>query len=113
MKKLTIGKLKAKADRKFQDFYRGGKCEICGQPMFCLHHFIEKSRSNYLRYEIRNMVKVCLSCHYKFHHPDPVNSLNELIKRIRGKAWVGWIESHRILEKRDNRKELERIIKQH
>lgn len=107
-KKLkTIGKLKAEADRKMQDHFRRVKthCEICGKPYQVAHHFITKSSSNYLRYEEKNLIFICQSCHTKIHlSQDPV--IIAKIVQLRGEKWLDWIESHRHTLKPDKREEI-------
>lgn len=67
-------------------------CESCGQPTQVGHHWIEKSRSNYLRYDLRNLVALCHSCHAKIHNRfgnSVVGGLDvaEIIINKRGRAW--------------------------
>jgi len=111
MKKPTIGKLKAKADRAMQDYFRliKTKCELCPNPYQVAHHFIYKSKSNYLRYDEKNLIFVCNSCHSKFHSfPDPMIALR--VRALRGKKWEDYITANRHKLKSDNRKELEEIL---
>jgi 5-methylcytosine-specific restriction endonuclease McrA len=73
------------------------KCECCGEPTICGHHFIEKSKSNILRYNLKNIIPVCQSCHTKFHNKfgfsfGTYNIIAETIKR-RGKKWIDYIET--------------------
>ena len=111
-KKLkTIGKLKSEADRAMQDHFRRIKthCEICGKPYQVAHHFIFKSSSNYLRYDEKNLIFVCTSCHSKFHSfPDPTYPIK--VAKLRGNSWVMYIEENRRKLKHDNRQELMDII---
>jgi hypothetical protein len=44
------------------------KCEGCGRGTEVAHHWIEKSRSLNLRYDFRNLVALCHSCHAKIHN---------------------------------------------
>lgn len=44
------------------------ECESCGQPTQVAHHWIEKSRSSFLRYKITNLIALCNSCHTKIHN---------------------------------------------
>jgi len=62
------------------------KCEACGQPAYCIHHWIYKSHSNYLRWKKENGVGICKKCHFLIHNvPDsPVRSA--ILKR-RGLEW--------------------------
>lgn len=110
-KREEMGKLKARADRAMQDYFRSVKthCEMCGRPYQVAHHFITKASSNYLRYDERNLIFICNSCHSKFHSfPDPMYPIK--VRNMRGKAWEKYIDSHRHLTKKDDRAELEAII---
>ena len=110
-KKLSIGKLKAKADRAIQDYFRTikTKCELCGKPYQVAHHFIWKSQSNYLRYDEKNLIFLCQPCHSKFHSfPDPTYPIR--VAQMRGRAWVKYIQKFKRLLKKDSREELESII---
>lgn len=116
-KKLpSIVKLKAKADTNLQNYYRATcsdkRCEICKGQYEVLHHFIFKSQSNYLRYELKNLIFVCRKCHYKFHNNYAQSAVAKIIKQ-RGQGWSDWIEAHKRLLKNDNRAELESIIKRY
>ena len=44
------------------------KCEACYSATQVAHHWIEKSRSSRLRYELENLVALCHSCHSKIHN---------------------------------------------
>lgn len=114
-KKLpAIGKLKSKADRTVQDYFRRikEKCELCSHAYQVVHHFIHKSQSNYLRYDEKNYIYICNSCHSKFHSfPDPLIAIR--VQRIRGDKWVEYIEKHRHLLKKDDRTELNGIIERY
>ena len=68
------------------------KCEACGSENQVGHHWIEKSRSSFLRYDLRNIIPLCNSCHSKIHNifgNSVVGGLNiaEKIISIRGKKW--------------------------
>lgn len=72
--------------------YHHRKCEACGNQNEVGHHWIEKSRSNYLRYVLENIVPLCNSCHSKIHNVfgnNIIGSLNvaEVIIQKRGKEW--------------------------
>ena len=67
-------------------------CECCNQPTQVGHHWIEKSRSSFLRYDMRNLVALCNSCHAKIHNRfgnSIVGGLDvaEIIINKRGRAW--------------------------
>jgi hypothetical protein len=61
-----------KADSALQDWYRKNygneKCECCGAKMQLMHHHIEKSKSNYLRFNHpENLIFMCRACHNAIH----------------------------------------------
>jgi hypothetical protein len=108
-----LPKLKKKADRMLQDFYREFyryiPCESCGRPFEIMHHFIEKSLSAGLRFEGTNLVFLCQSCHTRHHRGgDPAVVAAILSKR--GMEWfdklnalrierkVGWVVDRPFLE---------------
>jgi hypothetical protein len=93
--------IQKKADQVLQQLVvkKWPKCECCGQPVSCGHHFIEKSKSNILRYDLKNIIPVCSGCHTKFHNSFGFSYLTydiikETIKR-RGKKWHDYIEQTR------------------
>lgn len=119
--KSKTSQLQHKADSLLQTYITAKypKCEVCGNPSQCGHHLVEKSRSNRLRYELSNLVPVCVRCHSKIHNTifghsanrllDSYNVLDEIFKRRGGKKWkdkleqtgrelvktnVGWYEDH-------------------
>ena len=68
------------------------KCEACGADTQVGHHWIEKSRSAYLRYVMSNIVSLCHSCHAKIHNRfgnSIVGGLDvaEIVISKRGKKW--------------------------
>jgi len=68
------------------------RCEACGKNTEVGHHWIEKSRSSYLRYAIPNIIPLCHSCHAKIHNRfgnSVVGGLDvaEIIIKKRGKKW--------------------------
>ena len=74
------------------------KCEGCGQPTEVGHHWIEKSRSSYLRYDVeRNIISLCTSCHAKIHNRfgnsvvGGFDIADKVIKQ-RGKKWKNQLD---------------------
>lgn len=68
------------------------QCECCGAPTQVGHHWIEKSRSSYLRYAIHNIISLCNSCHAKIHNRFGNNVVGgidvaEVIISKRGREW--------------------------
>lgn len=64
---------------------KGDRCEICGREAVTVHHFIPKSRSEAVRYDIENGVPVCNGCHKKIHSWDP--HLSGIVVLKRGEDW--------------------------
>ncbi len=67
-------------------------CEACGHETEVAHHWIEKSRSTFLRYDFRNLIALCKSCHAKIHNTfgnSVVGGLKvaEIIIKKRGAKW--------------------------
>ena len=95
MKKISkLGTLQRKADKLLQiENKRLNKyCEACGGKNEVGHHWIEKSRSANLRYDFRNIIPLCNSCHAKIHNVfgnSVVGGLDvaQAIIKKRGKKW--------------------------
>jgi len=92
--KDPIKRLKTRADRKVQDWFRATypneKCECCGKSFELMHHFILKSQCNALRYHKWNLIFICGKCHSRIHCFG-ANELNALIGWKRGKLWYNRI----------------------
>jgi len=91
--KLTI--TKEKADSLLTPIIKKKipRCESCGRPTEVAHHWIEKSRSSFLRYDLENnLIGLCHSCHSKLHNRFG-NSITgaydvaDTIVRKRGQKW--------------------------
>ena len=81
-------RLKNKADRIMQEIGRETytKCFVCDAPYSCLHHFIPKSRSAYLRYDWENLIPICNKCHCNHHKGDPM--VHAIIQEKKGNGWI-------------------------
>lgn len=80
----------------------GNVCECCGATAETYHHYVPKSRSLRLKYDVQNAVPLCHrfgnKCHYKIHFsPEPhvKHKLCEIICKKRGEKWVEYIETAR------------------
>lgn len=102
MKKLvkpkneTIKKYQKEADRLFQEIGRKiyTDCLVCGRPVSCLHHFVKRSQSTALRYNMKNAIPLCVKCHCSIHQ-----GLNDMvvgqIVMIKGVDWLAELESEK------------------
>ena len=76
----------------------GYVCVACGEPADCFHHFVLKSRSVLLRFNVDNAIPICRKCHYNIHHSyDPLvrHETIEAIKIAKGEKWCAWIDMMR------------------
>lgn len=96
--KSETSKLQAKADKLLTPIIKKlhPKCEACGSDTEVAHHFIEKSRSSNLRYDMRNLIPLCHSCHAKIHNRfgnSIMGSLDvaDVIRKKRGEDWYNQI----------------------
>ena len=81
-------RLRNKADRLYQEIGRTlyKKCLVCGQPYAALHHFIPKSASSALRYNLSNGIPLCHKHHCRIHSSDDPFLVTEILK-IKGADW--------------------------
>lgn len=88
-----------KCDNRMQDVERGmfSCCEACGGSNQVGHHYITKSLSSYLRYDWKNIIPLCHSCHFK-HHIQSDASIHNTVNAKRGAEWIEYIETHRRLK---------------
>lgn len=88
-RRSDIGKLQAECDKLLQETGRKlyPKCEVCGKPMSCLHHYYPKSVSARLRYDWDNLIPICNGCHMRHHQAGDPNIHNTVNKK-RGNAWL-------------------------
>ena len=92
-KKLEKELLKLWFQRSLEKW--GDRCTICGRKATQMHHFIPRSRSRLLKYDVENAVPLCQSCHYKIHfssNPNEIHRLVEIIRKRRGKKWCDYID---------------------
>lgn len=78
----------------------GDKCIICGlTDQTTFHHYIPKSKSYRLRFDVLNAVPLCNSReHFILHHGDDPDKQRKICNDIvakRGKKWYNYIEKNR------------------
>jgi len=121
--KSECSKLEKKCDALLTPIIKKlhSKCEACGQPTQVAHHFIEKSRSNYLRYDIdNNLIPLCNVCHCKIHNRFGASitgclDVSDIIRNKRGEEWyLNLRKASQITIKKDivwYQKNYERLLK--
>jgi len=105
-KRNPIKTLRNQADKLFQiaGVKNNPACECCGsKESLCCHHFVPKSLSNALRYDLKNCIVLCIKCHF-FHHSkaDPV--IHERMTRNKPAEWFAYIKNTRTKEVKTNLK---------
>ena len=94
--KNPIPRLRNKADKLYQQvgLALNPRCECCGHPAQCIHHFFTKASSSYLRYDRANGIPICQKCHLKLHkRQDP--SMIAAILNKRGQEWFDDLDRKR------------------
>jgi len=90
-----IKAFKKKLDRLVQQVYTPGKrCLVCGNPAHCVHHYIRKSQSLWLRWSEKNLIPICSHCH-TLHHRAGDPRIHQQIVRKKGNKWADMLEAER------------------
>lgn len=97
--KELCDKEQKKADRAYQEWGRKTyKTCFCGGTYSCLHHFILKSHSLYLRYNKMNGVPVCVKCHCNIHLREDfilILQMEDYMTKVWGEGWRNFIKDNR------------------
>ena len=95
MKRNPLKTLRNRADKLLQiKAVKLGYCESCGTTdNLCGHHFIPKSLSNNLRYDLKNIIVLCRGCHFKHHNGDP--QIYENFVQNKPAEWFTYIRENR------------------
>ena len=109
--RTALRKLELKADCLAQNRYKEKNpyCLVCGSPTSNMHHVIFKSQSNYLRYSEKNLVPLCMKCHFKLHNIGDSEILGTIIKK-KGMKWFDTLQQERHKIQKMNKGYLEGII---
>ena len=95
-KRNPIKTARNKADKLYQivGLKLNPICECCGNPATEIHHFLPKSLSNALRYDLKNGISLCRSCHFKHHSRfDP--AIYERMTANKSPEWFLYIRNKR------------------
>ncbi len=87
-KQKPVSYYSKKADKLLQKLGRlkFSKCEVCGNPISCLHHYYPKSSAGNLRYNWLNLIPICQGCHLRHHNGFP--DIHNIINKKRGDKWL-------------------------
>jgi|TARA_R100000093_G_scaffold10184_2_gene6661 hypothetical protein len=66
----------------------------CTGKSTCGHHFIYKSVSNHLRFDLRNGIGLCQKCHYALHNTGRQGIVYLHIIGGRTKEWKAYIDKN-------------------
>ena len=80
--------LRHRCDKLLQEVVRSlnNKCLVCGKIISCGHHYFPKSTSSALRYDLENIIPLCVGCHFSHHNGNP--EIHNAINEIKGKEWL-------------------------
>ena len=93
-------KLKKELDLlwKEKSLEKHGKICFCGVEASTFHHYVPRSRSLALRWDLENSVPLCHRHHYLVHfshEPEVIRDICDRIRQLRGKKWIDYIEGMR------------------
>lgn len=82
-------RLKRELDRLIQQITKRTytECLVCSNKNICGHHYVQKKQSLYLRFDMRNIVPLCLSCHSR-HHVSGDPYIHQTILLRKGFEWA-------------------------
>lgn len=94
--KQTYQKLRDICDALWQRIILDGdpKCFSCGKPATVGHHYIPKSLSAALRYDIKNGIPLCQGCHLAIHKNYDPEINNRIVFKL-GQEWLDYINFRR------------------
>lgn len=95
-KSKSEGWWRNRADDLMQDVERKmyDKCLVCGGNNEVGHHFHTKQMSSFLRYDWRNIIPLCNSCHFKHHRKFDPHIVSTIIAK-KGQKWADELEIDR------------------
>lgn len=87
MKKPSVKTLRNKTDKLLTPWICGKqkRCLLCPNTCQVAHHHVHKSSSSRLRYEEKNLINLCSSCHFKLHQNESYWASK--IIEIKGVEW--------------------------
>jgi len=88
--------LKKELDKLIQQKYvpLHKHCLICTRPVSCMHHYIQKSQSLWLRWDERNLIPIC-AYHHCLHHQSGDPRVHQEILKKKGHKWADELEKER------------------
>ena len=111
-RKQSIGTLRRKADELYQlaGIKQKPKSIISGVPTQVIHHFIYKSQSSFLRYDLDNGVPLTHKEHARHHLSGDPAILAKILK-VNGQKWFDRLQMKRRLGFKMNKTNLKITIK--
>ena len=82
-------KLKRELDKFIQQIYvpLNPECLVCCNHTSCMHHYVPKAQSLYLRWRKENLIPLCQGCHFS-HHSKGDPYIHETILKRKGFRWA-------------------------
>ena len=95
---MTKKEIQKRCERLFKEIVclrADCKCEVCGGTKgITAHHFIPRSLSAYLKYDLDNGVCLCQGCHFAHHHKSEPKIHYKVVEK-RGGEWYNKLEKKR------------------
>ena len=66
------------------------RCLLCSGETQVAHHHCHKSKSLTLRYDFKNLIPLCRTCHLKLHWNESYWA--SIIVKMKGVKWVSYLE---------------------
>jgi 5-methylcytosine-specific restriction endonuclease McrA len=75
-----------------------GKCLVCGSTFgVTAHHYFYRSSCSHLRFDLDNLIVLCMKCHARLHFRDPKLVEAQIIAK-KGEKWLSEL-TNKALEK--------------
>ena len=80
-----------KADGLFMKQFRGKPCEVCGSTQGTVgHHIVSRARSKALRYDLHNIIVLCMG-HHKFSMEMAPHSPSQVVVE----RFINWFKENK------------------
>ena len=111
-RKQSLKSLISQADKLLQLKFcpLNHNCIVCGATGVVGHHYIFKSQSHMLRFDMDNLVPLCPGCHTRLHFSGDPMIVQTILKK-KGMAWADQLQEKRKTLVKFNKGFISSIIK--
>lgn len=109
----SIATLRRRADKLLQQVFMKDHpmCLCCPSPACNGHHYIYKSQSANLRYDLKNLVPLCAKCHMRHHFSGDPRIVQVILEKM-GKKWADDLQARRRILRKINKTYLREVIEE-